>query len=287
VTGEKVVMRVLDKANTQIPIEQIGFPPEMEAQVKQVVSKPDGIFLITGPTGSGKSTTLYTILRFLDDAEVNIVTMEDPVEYNLETITQGQVNTKVDFSFAMGLRSILRQDPDICMVGEVRDLETAKIAVQASLTGHLVLSTLHTNSATEAVSRFLDMGLEPFMITASVRGVLAQRLVRRICGECKVAYQPSAELLGQLKLKFQGKVPNFYKGAGCGNCRGKGYRGRMGVFEFMPMSDEVGRLIMSQAGPIELRNQALKEGMITLRRDGIQKVIQGLTTLDEVLAITA
>jgi type II secretory ATPase GspE/PulE/Tfp pilus assembly ATPase PilB-like protein len=280
-------MRILDKANTQIPIEQIGFPPDMEAQIKAVITKADGIFLITGPTGSGKSTTLYTILRFLDDPEVNIVTMEDPVEYNLETITQGQVNPKAEFTFASGLRSILRQDPDICMVGEIRDLETAKIAVQASLTGHVVLSTLHTNSATEAVSRFLDMGLEPFMITAALRGVLAQRLVRRICTECKVAYQPTAELLGQLKLKFQGKVPNFYRGSGCNNCRGKGYRGRMGVYEYMQMTDELGHLIMGQAGPIEIRNQALKEGIITLRRDGIQKVIQGLTTIDEVLAITS
>ncbi|MFN7972504.1 MAG: ATPase, T2SS/T4P/T4SS family [Acidobacteriota bacterium] len=287
VTGEKVVMRILDKANTQIPIEQIGFPDEMEKQIKSVVSKPDGIFLVTGPTGSGKSTTLYTLLRFLDDPESNIVTMEDPVEYNLETITQGQVNPKIEFTFASGLRSILRQDPDIVMVGEIRDLETARIAVQASLTGHLVLSTLHTNSSTEAISRMLDMGLEPFMITAAIRGVLAQRLVKRVCNDCKTAYQPPQELLNTLKLKFAGKVPNFYKGAGCATCRGKGYKGRMGVYEYFMMTEEVGRLIMANAGPIEIRNQALKEGMVTLRRDGIQKVIQGHTSIEEVLAITS
>ncbi|MDI6771835.1 MAG: type II secretion system ATPase GspE [bacterium] len=284
--GEKVVMRVLDQSTTKIGLPRLGFQSNTLALWESAVSKPHGMVLVTGPTGSGKTTTLYATLGKLNTLDRNIVTIEDPVEYQLSRVNQVQVNAKAGLTFAGGLRSILRQDPDIVMVGEIRDRETAEIAVQAALTGHLVLSTLHTNDAAGAITRLVDMGIEGFLISSSVIAVLAQRLARTICPRCKVAYSPPAEALGRLGADARvdpGVV--FYRGQGCDHCRGNGYRGRIGVYELLVISDTVRSMIVQRASSTEIKAQAIREGMRTLRDDGLEKVMAGVSTIDEILRV--
>ncbi|MGH2360010.1 MAG: GspE/PulE family protein [bacterium] len=284
--GEKVVMRILDQAQTMIGLTRLGFHSDTLRQWESSVSKPHGMVLVTGPTGSGKTTTLYATLSKLNTPELNIVTVEDPVEYQITRINQVQVNVKAGLTFSTGLRHILRQDPDIVMVGEIRDKDTAEIAVQAALTGHLVLSTLHTNDAAGAVTRLVDMGVEPFLISSSVIGVLAQRLARAICSRCKVAYSPPPEALGRLgaDVRIDTDV-TFYRGQGCESCRGTGYRGRIGIFELMIISDTVRDLVVHNASSTEIKAQAIREGMRTLRDDGLEKVMSGTSTIDEILRV--
>jgi general secretion pathway protein E len=252
------------------------------------IQSPNGIIFVTGPTGSGKTTTLYSILSELNTPEVNIVTVEDPVEYQVAGINQVQVRDKVGLTFAVALRSILRQDPDIVMIGETRDQETAQIAVQAALTGHLVLSTLHTNSAAASITRLIDMGVEPFLIASSVVLIIAQRLVRKLCDNCKQAYQPDPELLARLGIKpdeIKGKT--FYKAVGCDECLQTGYRGRIAIYEIMPMTEKIAQLTMQRADASQIRKEARKEGMTFLVQDGVRKILEGLTTIEEVLAVTS
>lgn len=284
--GEKVVLRVLDQSATQIGLTRLGFPSTVMQAWESAASKPHGMVLVTGPTGSGKTTTLYATLSKLNTLDVNIVTVEDPVEYQLPRVNQVQVNVKAGLTFANGLRSILRQDPDIVMVGEIRDRETAEISVQAALTGHLVLSTLHTNDAAGAITRLTDMGVEPFLISSSVIAVLAQRLARTICPRCKVAYTPPADALGRLGSEIQ--LDNdvvFYRGQGCDHCRGAGYRGRTGIFELLVISDRIREMIVQRAPANEIKAQAIREGMRTLREDGLEKVVSGISTIDEILRV--
>jgi type IV pilus assembly protein PilB len=284
--GEKVVLRVLDQSSTQIGLSRLGFPSDVLQQWETAVSKPHGMVLVTGPTGSGKTTTLYSTLTKLNTLDRNIVTVEDPVEYQLPRVNQVQVNPKAGLTFASGLRSILRQDPDIVMVGEIRDRDTAEIAVQAALTGHLVLSTLHTNDAAGAMTRMIDMGVEPFLISSSVIAVLAQRLARSICPRCKVAYTPPADALGRLgaDIELDSDVV-FYRGGGCDNCRGSGYRGRIGIFELLVLSDTIRDMVVRRASATEIKAQAIREGMKTLRDDGLEKVMSGISTIDEILRV--
>jgi type IV pilus assembly protein PilB len=284
--GEKVVMRVLDQSSTQLGLTRLGFPSDVLKRWEGAISKPHGMVLVTGPTGSGKTTTLYATLGKLNTLDRNIVTIEDPVEYQIPRINQVQVNPKAGLIFASGLRSILRQDPDIVMVGEIRDRETAEIAVQAALTGHLVLSTLHTNDAAAAVTRLIDMGIEPFLISSSVIAVLAQRLARAICTRCKMAYTPPVEALGRLGAEaHMGTDVKFYRGQGCDHCRGTGYRGRIGVFELMVVSDAIRSLIVNRASATEIKAHAIREEMRTLREDGLEKVLSGISTIDEILRV--
>jgi type IV pilus assembly protein PilB len=284
--GEKVVMRILDHSATQLSLTRLGFPSLVLRQWENAAAKPHGMVLVTGPTGSGKTTTLYSTLSALNTADRNIVTVEDPVEYQLTRINQVQVNTKAGLTFATGLRSILRQDPDIIMVGEIRDRDTAEIAVQAALTGHLVLSTLHTNDSAGAITRLVDMGVEPFLISSSVIAVLAQRLGRAICSKCKISYTPPAEALGRLgdDTRIDSHVV-FHRGQGCDHCRGSGYRGRIGLFELMMISDPIRDLIMRRSSANDIKAQALREGMHTLRDDGLEKVVSGISTIDEILRV--
>jgi type IV pilus assembly protein PilB len=284
--GEKVVLRILDHSATQLSLTRLGFPSHVLRQWEAAVGKPHGMVLVTGPTGSGKTTTLYSTLSILNTSDRNIVTVEDPVEYQLTRINQVQVNSKAGLTFASGLRSILRQDPDIIMVGEIRDRDTAEIAVQAALTGHLVLSTLHTNDSAGAITRLVDMGVEPFLISSSVIAVVAQRLGRAICSKCKVAYTPPAEALGRLgdDTRIDSHVV-FHRGQGCENCRGSGYRGRIGLFELMLVSDPIRDLIVRRSSANEIKAQALREGMRTLRDDGLEKVVSGISTIDEILRV--
>ncbi len=284
--GEKVVMRVLDQSSTRIGLPRLGFHSKTLALWENAVGKPHGMVLVTGPTGSGKTTTLYATLGKLNTLDRNIVTIEDPVEYQLPRVNQVQVNAKAGLTFAGGLRSILRQDPDIVMVGEIRDRETAEIAVQAALTGHLVLSTLHTNDAAGAMTRLVDMGIEPFLTSSSVIAVLAQRLARTICPRCKVAYSPPSEALGRLGADARldpGVV--FYRGQGCDHCRGSGYRGRIGVYELLVISDAIRSMIVQRASSTEIKAHAVSEGMRTLRDDGLEKVMAGVSTIDEILRV--
>jgi len=283
--GEKVVMRILDQSHAMIGLSRLGFHSDTLAQWERAISKPHGMLLVTGPTGSGKTTTLYATLTKLNTLDRNIITIEDPVEYQLTRINQVQVNPKAGLTFASGLRSILRQDPDIVMVGEIRDRETAEIAVQAALTGHLVLSTLHTNDAAGAITRLVDMGVEPFLISSSVIAVLAQRLARAICARCKVAYAPPPDALGRLGADRIDADVVFYRGQGCEYCRGTGYRGRIGIFELMPLSDAIRELVVKRASAAEIKAQALREGMRTLRDDGLEKVLTGVSTIDEILRV--
>jgi type IV pilus assembly protein PilB len=256
----------------------------MRKQFEETILKPNGIVLVTGPTGSGKSSTLYGALQRLYNVSLNIVTMEDPVEYNLDGITQGQINVKAGFTFADGMRSILRQDPDIIMIGEMRDKETCEMAIQAALTGHLVFSTLHTNDAASAFTRLLDIGVEPFLISSTVIGVLAQRLVRAICTKCKEAYDPEPELLASLGLRAGLR---FYRGKGCQNCKNSGYRGRAGIFEFLVPDAEVAKLVLKQGVSDEIKQYCMRRGNFdTLRRDGLRKVLEGITTVEQVLGAT-
>ena len=283
--GENAVLRILDQTNPLIKLEDLGFAEEMLLRYKQLIRRANGIILVTGPTGSGKTTTLYASMNMINSMEKNIITIEDPVEYRLPLIRQTQVNLKAGITFATGLRSILRQDPDVIMVGEVRDLETSEIAVQAALTGHLVLSTLHTNDAPEAVTRLLDIGVEPYLISSSVIGVLSQRLIRTICPECKVPYQIDPKSLDELGEDFStSKEPiTLYRGKGCKQCKQSGYWGRTGIFELFFVNEKIKQLISDKAPTQSIREAAkATTGMISLREDGLHKALKGMTTLDEV-----
>jgi type IV pilus assembly protein PilB len=285
--GEKIVLRLLDKSNLQLDMAKLGFDPKPLLDFKWAIGQPWGMVLVTGPTGSGKTTTLYSALSELNQVGVNISTAEDPVEYNLPGINQVQMHDEIGLNFAAGLRSFLRQDPDIIMVGEIRDFETAEIAVKAALTGHLVLSTLHTNDAPSTISRMLNMGVEPFLITASVNLVLAQRLARKICTECKVPNKIESRVL--LDFGFteeQVARGNLVKGAGCKNCNGSGYRGRVALYEVMRFSDHLKEMVLQGASTAELKASAIKNGMLTLRMSGIEKVLAGVTTTEEVGRVT-
>ncbi len=285
--GESVVLRVLDRANVELSLDKVGMREDELEIFRQLMRKPNGIIINTGPTGSGKTTMLFAALRELNTPEVKILTAEDPVEYDIDGLIQTQVRPEVGLTFAAALRSFLRQDPDIILVGEVRDLETAQISVQASLTGHLVFTTLHTNDAPSAVARLLDLGLEPFLITATLEAVIAQRLVRRICTSCKAEYKPTEEQLMELNLKPEDVGDRtFYYGKGCDYCNGTGYRGRMGIFEIMVLNDHLRELIMDRAASAILRREAIKGGMRTLRDSGLLAIYDGVTTLDEVVRET-
>ncbi|MBD3319561.1 MAG: type II/IV secretion system protein [Chitinivibrionales bacterium] len=285
--NEKVVLRVIDQSGSMMELKDLGFLPGTLSRFDEVIRHPDGIVLVTGPTGSGKSSTLYACLRRLSahySNKKNIVTMEDPVEYNLEGISQGQINPKAGYTFAEGMRAILRQDPDIIMVGEMRDMETCEMAVRAALTGHLVYSTLHTNDAASAFTRLLDMGIEPFLLSSTIIGILAQRLVRKICPKCKEPYQPETEFLQRIGLK---PGVTFYQGKGCRYCNGTGYRGRCGIFELLVPDDEVARLVLQHESSDEIKRHCMQTGKFdTLRRDGLRKVLEGLTTAEQVLGAT-
>lgn len=283
--GEKIVMRILDKTSVMIDINKLGFWPDTLAQLEQVIYQPNGMFLSTGPTGAGKTTTQYSILNRINSIEKNILTIEDPVEYQLPGISQVAVHRKAGLTFATGLRSFMRQDPDIIMVGEIRDLETAEMAIQASLTGHLVLSTLHTNDAPSTVTRLVDMGVEPFLVSATLVGALAQRLARRICTNCAEEYEADVEELASFGFKpedvGQDKVV-LKRGRGCPQCNNRGFRGRLGIFEMMLVNDEINELIVRRAPVPDIREAARANGMKTLQEDGLRKVLAGITTPEEV-----
>ncbi len=283
VHGERVVLRLLEKTGSLLTLGELGLSPRDEEKVKGLAERPYGIVLVTGPTGAGKSTTLYAMLLHVKNPRKNIITIEDPVEYQIKGVSQIQVNPKVGLTFASGLRAILRQDPDIIMVGEIRDPETAEVAVQAALTGHLVLSTLHTNDAPSAVTRLKDMGIEPFLIASSLEGVIAQRLVRRICENCKEPYRPSEEEVRELGLP-RGNY-TFYRGRGCEECLGTGYRGRIGIFEVLELDEELKKLINETQEAGKIREAARKKGFKSMLEDGIEKILKGITTSSEVLSV--
>jgi type IV pilus assembly protein PilB len=285
--GESVVLRVLDRSQLSLDLEKLGLRQNDLGIVRQLISKPNGIIIVTGPTGSGKTTTLYSALSELNDLETKIITTEDPVEYDIDGIIQVQIKTDIGLTFARCLRSILRQDPDIVMVGEIRDLETAEIAAQASLTGHLVFTTLHTNDAPSSIARLLDLGIEPFLVTATLEGIIAQRLVRKICENCKTPYQPTELQLRELDLTpedIHGK--QFYYGRGCSKCNKTGYRGRIAIFEIMTFNDRLRELVMNHASTNVLRIAAMKSGMKMLRDNGLEAIYDGITTIDEVVKET-
>ena len=286
--GEKIVLRILDKGNLTLDLEKFGMEQKAEADFLDAISKPYGMVLVTGPTGSGKTTTLYSALSRINTDEVNIMTAEDPVEYNLHGINQVQVRTEIGMTFAAALRAFLRQDPNIVMVGEIRDLETGGIAVKAALTGHLVLSTLHTNDAASTITRMIDMGIEAFNVSSALNCITAQRLVRRICSSCRAETTYVPEVLRAARItEEQAASMTFFKGEGCDACSGSGYSGRQGLYEVMPMTPELRRMILQGASTDELKQTAVAEGMITLRDDGMLKVRKGITTLDEVIKETA
>jgi type IV pilus assembly protein PilB len=321
--GEKIVLRILDKGNLTLDLEKFGIEPKAEADLMEAVQNPYGMVLVTGPTGSGKTTTLYSALSKVNNIDVNIMTAEDPVEYNLYGVNQVLVRTEIGMTFAAALKAFLRQDPNIIMVGEIRDLETGGIAIKAALTGHMVLSTLHTNSAPETVTRLMDMGLEPFNVASALNLVLAQRLVRRICGNCKEQYTPTelefsaakvkptttlrelrftpetienakaratkeaAPLLKAITLDTTVSQLPYFRGRGCDTCNGTGLKGRQGVYEVMPMSPSLRKLIMMNVGAVEIRDAAVEEGMLTLRMDGWMKVMKGITTLEQIIRETS
>ena len=285
--GESIVMRILDKTSIQLDIPQLGFYTDDQEKVDNIIGFPDGIFLVTGPTGSGKTTSLYAFLNAINTPNRKIITVEDPVEYQLAGINQVQVNAQVQMTFANALRAMLRQAPNIIMVGEIRDLETAEIAINASLTGHLVFSTLHTNDAPSAVTRLIDMGVKPFLVASSVRAIMAQRLVRRVCKNCAAPYTPTAEEIRLLELDEDYiKNATFKKGRGCSACGNTGYKGRMGIYEIFVIGEEIQELIYGKAASTVIRDAARKSGMRTLREDGLRKAAAGTTTLEEVLATT-
>lgn len=287
VHGESIVMRILDKESLSLGLPQLGFFSDDQTIFEQVINMPDGIFLVTGPTGSGKSTTLYSALNAINKPDRKIITVEDPVEYEVPGINQVQVRADVGMTFSAALRAMLRQAPNIVMVGEIRDLETAEIAINASLTGHMVFSTLHTNDAPSSVSRLVDMGVKPFLVSASLRAALAQRLVRSICQNCKQPYKPTASELAVLGInEEQAAGASFMKGVGCANCGDKGYRGRKGVFEIFVVNPEIEEMIYNNVSIVELRGKAREMGMRSMRNDGFRKVLAGITTLDEVLMVT-
>ena len=285
--GEAVVMRILDRTVVALDLNKIGMDPVLLAKFRQILKRPNGIVLVTGPTGSGKTTTLYSALNELNDTETKIITSEDPIEYDIEGIIQIPVNPDVGVTFANVLRAVLRHDPDKILVGEIRDYETAEIAVQSSLTGHLVFSTLHTNDAPSAITRLRDMGVPAFLITATVEAILAQRLVRRICSECRTQFAPSDELLMELQLALDtARKYKFYYGKGCARCNNSGYKGRVGIYELMIMSDELRDAIAAEASGDDLRNIARQQGMTTLRESGLKLIFDGQTTIDEVVRET-
>ena len=320
ILGEKIAMRLLEKETTFLKLDQLGLSPAVQQCYESMIQKPNGMVFVTGPTNSGKTSTLYATLAALNTPQKNIMTLEDPVEYQVKGISQGQINPKVGLTFSSGLRSLLRQDPNVIMVGEIRDVETAEISIRASLTGHLVFSTLHTNDAVGAVVRLLDMGIEPFLIASSMIGVVAQRLVRKICPTCRVAEKPSTQLVETLEISEETKgkessspAPRkdefyivgeekeppkpkppevresgvtFYKGKGCKACYQIGYRGRLGIFELLEVTEEIGQLILKKSPSSALRTVALRSGMKTMRDDGFEKVKAGVTTVEEVLRVT-
>jgi general secretion pathway protein E/type IV pilus assembly protein PilB len=283
--GEGIVMRLLDKSRMVFNLANVGMLPDTYKLFKKLLDLPHGIILVTGPTGSGKTTTLYSALNEIKDESTKIITVEDPVEYQNEGISQIQVHSKIGLSFAAALRSILRHDPDVILIGEMRDLETAESAIQASLTGHMVFSTLHTNDAPSAFTRLIDMGVEPFLVASTVEGVMAQRLVRTICPECKVAYEPTPHDIPSDFPKCEGRL-QLWRGNGCRACRQTGYRGRSGIYELMITGNSIRDMCVQRVNAGVIRNQALKEGMITLRQDGWRKVVQGITTIEEVARTT-
>ncbi len=286
--GEKIVLRILDKGNLALDLETFGMEPKAQKDFMEAITRPYGMVLVTGPTGSGKTTTLYSALSKINAVETNIMTAEDPVEYNLHGINQTQVRSEIGMTFAAALRAFLRQDPNIIMVGEVRDLETGGIAIKAALTGHLVLSTLHTNDAPSTVTRLIDMGLEPFNVAAALNLITAQRLVRRICSHCRQPAEYPADYLDAAHITpEQRRKTKFFRGKGCDLCGGSGYKGRQGLYEIMAVTPALRKLIMQSAGTDELREQGLKDGMLTLRMDGLLKVGRGITTLEEVIKETA
>ncbi|HEX3250052.1 MAG TPA: type IV-A pilus assembly ATPase PilB [Pyrinomonadaceae bacterium] len=285
--GEKVVLRLLDKQNLMLDMTKLGFEPESLTKFKRNISKPYGMVLVTGPTGSGKTNTLYSALQSLNTVDTNIMTAEDPVEFNLPGINQVQMKEQIGLNFAAALRSFLRQDPNIILVGEIRDFETAEIAIKAALTGHLVLSTLHTNDAPSTISRLMNMGIEPFLVATSVNLIQAQRLIRRICKDCKHEHQTPVEALVEVGLSTEeAKTIKTYKGKGCSTCNNTGYKGRIGLYEVMEITDEIRELILIGASALELRKKAIDDGMITLRESGLFKIRSGLTTLEEVVRET-
>ena len=298
--GERLVMRLLDKTNTVLDLQKLGFSRANLDKMEQLLKRPHGIILVTGPTGSGKTTTLYAALTSINSPDKNILTVEDPVEYQIHGIGQMQVNPKINFTFASGLRAILRQDPDVVLVGEIRDIETAEIAVQASLTGHLVFSTVHTNDSASTFTRLIDMGVEPFLIASSVATCLAQRLVRRVCMHCREPYEPADAELDQLNLfgpqarfasvlqeRFGGGRPTFYRAVGCKECASTGYSGRAAIYEMLVVSDEIRNLVMQNVAANEIKRAAVKGGMLTLLDDGALKVIGGATTSEEVFRVAS
>jgi len=284
--GEKAVMRLLDRSAEQLKLDALGFPEDALRRFEEVIKRPNGIILVTGPTGSGKTTTLYAALNRINSPEKNIVTIEDPIEYQLPMVNQVQVNPKAGLTFASGLRSVLRQDPDIIMVGEIRDAETAQIAVQAALTGHLVFSTLHTNDSPGAIIRLLDFGVQPFLIASTVIAIVSQRLVRVICSACKETFVPPESVLEYIKGLTGVSEPKLYRGRGCPSCLNTGYRGQTGLFEFMEINDRIRELIVAEPRVDDLRRIAKENGMRSLREDGVDKVLRGITTIEEVIRVT-
>jgi type IV pilus assembly protein PilB len=285
--GESVVMRVLDRGNVNLDLDKLGLREDDLTQIRQLIHRPNGVVIVTGPTGSGKTTTLYSALRELNDVSSKLITAEDPVEYDIDGIIQCQIRAEIELTFARILRAMLRQDPDIILVGEIRDQETSKIAIEAALTGHLVFSTLHTNDAPSSIARLLDLGLEPFLVTASLEGVVAQRLVRRICTNCKTAYTPSLEQLMELGLRAEdGEGKTFYYGKGCDNCNNTGYKGRQGLYEIMTLDDNMRDMIVAHASTQTLRVEAKKRGMRTLREAGLMAIFDGVTSIEEVVRET-
>ena len=284
VHGERMVLRLLDKTSRVLTLAEIGLSHSGLATLSRLIERTHGIFLATGPTGSGKTTTLYAALQKMNSPDKNIITIEDPIEYQLNGVGQIQVNPKIDLTFGNGLRSILRQDPDIIMVGEIRDVDTAQIAIHASLTGHLVLSTLHTNDSAGAITRLLDMGVEPFLVSSSVLAVIAQRLVRTICEKCKTSYVPTQAELDKLGVKTN--IESFCRGKGCSVCLNTGYYGRVGIYELLLITDEIRSLILAKTDANQIKAKATSAGMLTLREEGIQKIIEGLTTTEEIMRVT-
>ena len=285
--GESVVMRVLDRTVVQLDLNKIGMDASILGRFREIIRKPNGIVLVTGPTGSGKTTTLYSALNELNEISTKIITTEDPIEYDIDGLLQIPVNPDIDVTFANVLRAILRHDPDKILVGEIRDYETAEIAVQSALTGHLVFSTLHTNDAPTALTRLLDMGVPSFLITATVEAILAQRLCRRICSECRTQFEPSDDLLMELQLPIeQARKYKFYYGKGCARCNNTGYKGRVGMYELMEISDDIRDMISSEASVDDIRNYARSQGMTTLREAGLKLIFDGITTIDEVVRET-
>ncbi len=285
--GERVVLRLLDKSESLLRLEELGLSDKQLNTFLKLISQPNGIILVTGPTGSGKTTTLYAALSRINSPDKNIITIEDPIEYQLDGIGQIQVNPKINLTFATGLRSIVRQDPDVILVGEIRDLETAEIAIQSALTGHLVFSTLHTNDSAGAITRLIDMGIEPFLVSSAVNAILAQRLVRVICPYCKEQYTPppfSLKEIGLDETQVSGK--KFFRGKGCSECSNTGFRGRMGIYELLILDDEIKSLVSRTSDSNAIRKEALSKGLITLRMDGAQKVLEGFTTVEEVIRVT-